>query len=144
MNQLQYQNKQALFTDPVFSDGFDLMNENSFFVLSVIFVTFVQFILVCCDFPVWSFINPRWRCFDSWYYALKSVHFKNPVARSSFLSKSLSFSIRNQLNQNKVSWCILENDHIFEGSEDHATHTVILEYFNIKELALSNFAFKSF
>ena len=33
---------------------------------------------------------------------LKSVHFKNPVARSSFLSKSLSFSIQHQLNQNKV------------------------------------------
>ena len=41
---------------------------------------------------------------------LKSVHFKNPVARSSFLLKSLSFSIQHQLNQNKVSWCYIEND----------------------------------
>ena len=36
--------------------------------------------------------------------SIKSVHFKNPVMRSSFLSKSLSFTIQHQLNQNKVSW----------------------------------------
>ena len=41
VNELQYQNKLALFTDPIFSDGFNLMNQNSFFVLSVILVTFV-------------------------------------------------------------------------------------------------------
>ena len=34
--------------------------------------------------------------------ALKSVHFKKPVTRISFLSKVLSFSIQHQLNQNKV------------------------------------------
>ena len=50
---------------------------------------------------------------------IKSVHFKNTVARSSFLSKLWSFSIQHQLNQNKVSWCI-ENDHNFERNEDRA------------------------
>ena len=45
---------------------------------------------------------------------LKSIHFKNPVALS-------SFSIQHQLNQNKVSWCCIENDNDFERNEDRAT-----------------------
>ena len=55
--------------------------------------------------------------------SIKSVHFKNPVMRSSFLSKSLSFTIQHQLNQNKVSWCNIniENDNNFERNEDRTT-----------------------
>ena len=45
--------------------------------------------------------------------SIKSVHFKNPVMRSSFLSKSLSFTIQHQLNQNKFS----ENGNSFERND---------------------------
>ena len=47
-------------------------------------------------------------------YVLKSIHFKKTVARSSFASKLWSFSIQHQLNQNKVRWCYIGNDHNLE------------------------------
>ena len=72
---------------------------------------------------VWKYIlgNVWPRTHPNVYQPLKSVHFKTPVARSSFLSKSLSVSIQHQLNQNKVSWCCIENDNDFEKNEDRAT-----------------------
>ena len=51
---------------------------------------------------------------------LKSVHFKNTVARSSVLSKSFSVYYISW-NQNKVNWCIIENYHNFERTEGCTT-----------------------
>ena len=69
---------------------------------------------------------------------LKSVHFKITVARSSFCSK---FMIIFNWNRNKVSWCIIENDHSFEQNEDRVT--VFLKWtgfnkvlFHLRERAL--------
>ena len=51
-------------------------------------------------------------------YLLKSTQFKITVARSSFCSKLWSFF---NWNQNKVSWCVIENDHNFEQDEDRVS-----------------------
>ena len=53
-------------------------------------------------------------------YILKSVHFKNTVARSSVHSKIWSFSLIHQLTLFWFSWCNIENDHNFEWTEDRA------------------------
>ena len=45
---------------------------------------------------------------------LKSVHFKNTVARFSFFQSCDRF-------QYKISWCCIENDYNFERNEDRAT-----------------------
>ena len=45
-------------------------------------------------------------------FLLKSVHFRNPVTRSSFLSKALSFSL---------TFAHFENDNAFERNEYCAT-----------------------
>ena len=50
---------------------------------------------------------------------------KNTVAWSSVLSKLWSFSKAHQWNQNIVSWCIIENDHNFERTENVATVLLI-------------------
>ena len=49
---------------------------------------------------------------------LKSVHFKLRDPR--FFQNCGHFQY-NQLNQNKVSWCYIENDHNFERNDDRAT-----------------------
>ena len=77
-----------------------------------------------------------WGYFEFSIISLKSVHFKNPVAGSSFLSKSLSFSIQHQLNQNKVSWCYIENDNNFESNEDCTT--VFLKWRHFKDRFLQD------
>ena len=64
-------------------------------------------------------------------FILKPIHIKNPVAQSSFLSKSLSLSIQHQLNQNNVSWCYIEKDDDFERNEDRATGFLIWMGFSI-------------
>ena len=69
--------------------------------------------------------------FLKFWRLLKSVYFKNPVAQSSVHSKLWWFSII-QLNQNKVSWCIIENDHIFEWIEDRTT--VFLTWTDLSQL----------
>ena len=50
------------------------------------------------------------------YFVLKSVHFKNTVAQSSFLSKLWSY-----ITLADVSWYCIKNDHNFERDEDQAT-----------------------
>ena len=41
---------------------------------------------------------------------------------------------QNYDNQNKVSWCFIENDHIFEWTEDSATVFLNLSDFNIANM----------
>ena len=52
---------------------------------------------------------------------LKSVHFKNIVARSSVRSKLWSFSIIHQLTLFWFNWCIIKNYHSCEWTEDRST-----------------------
>ena len=65
-------------------------------------------------------------------FCINSVSFKNPVAQSSFLSKSLTFTIQHQLNQNKVSWCCIINDNDFERNEHCATVFLIWTDFKMQ------------
>ena len=45
-----------------------------------------------------------------------------------------SWFTQNYENQNKVSWCFIENDHIFEWTEDSATVFLNLSDFNIENM----------
>ena len=61
----------------------------------------------------WPSKNPHLYSDWLWMKILKSVHFKNPVTQSSFLSKALSFCW--------LCFDFTENDNTFERNEDRVT-----------------------